>query len=82
MQGPPRSRAPSRASLSPLVSSPGLPQEEINKNEEINLQQMSVAELKQILSNHGVDYRTCLEKQELVEKVQQYCGHGKSLLSN
>ena len=64
-----------------------------NKNENNTLRSLSVTELKRILTERGVDYRDCLEKQDLVDRVissqgtassssSGYCGSNSSGLSH
>eukprot|EP01052_Picozoa_sp_SAG31_P037032 SAG31_NODE_4711_length_3016_cov_5.967089_1_plen_46_part_00 len=38
------------------------------------LQQMSVSEIKQILSENSVDYSDCLEKQDLINRLIEHMG--------
>ncbi len=34
---------------------------------------LSISDLKAILQENGVDYKDCIEKKDLIQKVQQYC---------
>lgn len=54
------SRSPSASPTSPPSSSP-------SKNA---LNALSVTELKRLLSDRGIDFRDCLEKRDLVERLQ------------
>jgi S1-C subfamily serine protease len=40
------------------------------------LSSLSVTELKHLLSNRGIDFRDCLEKRDLVERLQESYGKG------
>ena len=51
-----------------------------NKNSEKHpLSNLSVTELKHLLSNRGIDFRDCLEKRDLVERLQQSNNNVKPL---
>ena len=39
---------------------------------------LSVAELKRLLSERGVDFRDCLEKRDLIERLESLAGQGSS----
>jgi hypothetical protein len=43
-----------------------------SKNTNTNpLSSLSVTELKHLLSNRGIDFRDCLEKRDLIERLEQ-----------
>jgi S1-C subfamily serine protease len=42
-----------------------------NNNNKHPLSTLSVTELKHLLSNRGIDFRDCLEKRDLIERLQQ-----------
>jgi len=46
-----------------------------SKNKIAKIEDLSVATLKLILHNNGVDYSDCLEKGELVHKIEKHCPH-------
>lgn len=50
-----------------------------NNNEKHPLSNLSVTELKHLLSNRGIDFRDCLEKRDLVERLQQSYNNVKPL---
>ena len=45
----------------------------------IHYPNLSVTELKHLLSNRGIDFRDCLEKRDLVERLQQNYNNVKPL---
>jgi S1-C subfamily serine protease len=47
-----------------------------SKNNSNPLSSLSVTELKHLLSNRGIDFRDCLEKRDLVERLQESYGKG------
>ena len=42
-----------------------------SKRNKTGLNQLSVSELKRLLTERGIDFRDCLEKQDLVERLEQ-----------
>jgi len=43
------------------------------KNNFRNLEELNVSSLKLILHNNGVDYSDCIEKSELIRKIEKHC---------
>lgn len=61
-------------------SPPRQPQTHYNNSSEKHpLSNLSVTELKHLLSNRGIDFRDCLEKRDLVERLQQSYNNVKPL---
>jgi len=59
--------------LPSLPGSPDLPLGDKEKNKAPKIEELSVGSLKTILGNNGIDYSDCLEKQELIRKVERFC---------
>jgi len=58
--------------LPSLPGSPDVPYDN-EKNKVPKLDTLSVSSLKTILGNNGVDYADCIEKQELIRKIEMFC---------
>jgi S1-C subfamily serine protease len=71
--------AASSSSTSPLSSRPPPPPPTRNNSDKHPLSNLSVTELKHLLSNRGIDFRDCLEKRDLVERLQQTYNNVKPL---
>jgi len=58
--------------LPSLPGSPDLPPNR-EKNKAPSIDALNVTSLKTILGNNGIDYSDCLEKQELIKKIERFC---------
>ena len=56
---------------SAFAARPPPPASILNQKQNVGLSQLSVTELKHLLSERGIDFRDCIEKRDLVERLAQ-----------